>query len=285
MTNEFELPNELLSQVVIRTVELNSLTNNIIRIAFGLKLKFGTEADHYRSLNLREIQRFDDFFLENLGSSSRADILLEIVKDVSEVKTDFSSCKDFKNKMINFYKIRNIFAHNMYPKGLDGKSKLDSSVPNWEELNQKHKELYNELMQFFIQLNTLLNMKSILVDGMDCLYDEKFCINKPLLELLQSFPLRKILVVNGFREKARKILEGNGFAFFSLEEEGIKKDNPLYFQRLFQRYQLAPSDVLYFDHSLQNVGAAKALGIQSTHYTGDLEAIKSFLGSSPETFK
>ena len=42
------------------------------------------------------------------------------------------------------------------------------------------------------------------------------------LDIIKRFDVKKILVVNGFREKGRKAV-GWGFEAFSLEEEGIKK--------------------------------------------------------------
>lgn len=151
MANPFELPKELLHEVIIRTIKLDNLSNQIIRMAFGLDLKWGGKNDS-TILNQNEINRFNNFFLENLGASSRANLLLEIVEDIIQYKKEeLKPCKDFKNKLINFYKIRNIFAHNLFPKGLNGYTKLDSSVPHWIELNRQHKELYEELKIFLYQ--------------------------------------------------------------------------------------------------------------------------------------
>jgi len=149
MENPFELPKDLLHGVIIRTIEIDNLSNNIIRTSFGLELDFGGEEDNWRVLNANEINRFNDFFLENLGASSRADLLLEIVKDICKSnKEELKPCKDFKNKLIDFYKIRNIFAHNLYPKDLKGVTRLESSTPHWIELNKQHEELYKELKEF-----------------------------------------------------------------------------------------------------------------------------------------
>lgn len=146
--NPFELPKDLLHEVIIRTIEVDNLSNNIIRTAFGLEIDRGGE-DGSMPLNLKEIYRFNEYFLENFGSSPRADLLLEIVKDICEYnKEEQKICKDFKGKLIEFYKIRNIFAHNIYPKDLKGKTKLDSSVPHWIELNRRHNELFVELRAF-----------------------------------------------------------------------------------------------------------------------------------------
>ncbi len=150
MSNPFELPKELLHEVIIRTIELDNLSNEIIRVDFGLEIDWGGEHDS-TPLNFKEINRFKTFFLDNLGSSSRADLLSEIVEEIIKYnKEELKPCKDFKNKLINFYKIRNIFAHNLYPKGLDGYTKLDSSTPYWGKLNDEHKELYDELKEYLL---------------------------------------------------------------------------------------------------------------------------------------
>src|SRR3989344_7917441 len=102
MENPFELPKEMLHEVIIRTLEITNISNTIIRKSFGLSLKFGEKEENYRILNANEINRFNDFFLENFGASSRADILLEIVKDTCKCNEgELKHCKDFKNKLID----------------------------------------------------------------------------------------------------------------------------------------------------------------------------------------
>ena len=149
MSNPFELPKDLLHEVIIRTIEIDNLSNEIIRIVFGLELNFDGEANNWNPTNLKEINRFNKLFLEGLGSSSRADLLLKIVEDICEYnKEDMVKVGNFKKKLIDFYKIRNIFAHNIYPKDLKGFTRLESSEPLWGELNKQHEELAKELRKF-----------------------------------------------------------------------------------------------------------------------------------------
>jgi len=151
MENPFELPKNLLHEVIMRTLEINNLSNVIIRNSFGLSLKFGGKEENYRILNANELNRFNDFFLENFGASSRAELLLEIMKDFCKYNNqEPKPCKNFKNKLIDFYKIRNIFAHNIYPKDLKGMTRLESAEPHWIPLNNQHKELYDELKKFLV---------------------------------------------------------------------------------------------------------------------------------------
>ena len=152
MSNPFELPQELLHEVIMRTIKIDNLSNEIIRIAFGLELDFAGEEENWRPLNLKEINRFNKFFLESIGSSFRADLLLDIIKDICK-SNNASMIKigDFKGKLINFYKIRNIFAHNLYPKDLKGFTRLESSEPLWPELNKQHKDLFKEIKNFLME--------------------------------------------------------------------------------------------------------------------------------------
>lgn len=119
--------------------------------------------------------------------------------------------------------------------------------------------------------------KTILVDGMHCIYDEEFNVNQNLLNILNSINCQKILVVNKFREKGLVSLQGNEFEAFSLEEQGIKKNNPEFFKTLMTKFSLTPENLIYFDHSEDNINSAKELGIKSIHYTGDNDKIKEFL--------
>ena len=122
----------------------------------------------------------------------------------------------------------------------------------------------------------------ILVDGMHCLYDEKFNPNKELLDIINNFNTHNILTVNGFREKGLNLVRDyeptrdTNWEAFSLEEKGIEKDNPEYFKILLKNFKLKPEEVMYFDHDKKNVETANKLGILSKHYT-DIKSIKKFI--------
>ena len=160
MNNPYELPKDLLYEIIIRTIEFDNLSNEIIRTAFGLELDSGHEENNWMPENLIEISRFNKFFLENLGSSSRAELLLNIVEDIRKSNKKMKKCTNFKNKLMDFYKIRNIFAHNLYPKDLKGFTRLESSEPHWSILNKQHKELFDELNEFLMN-NCLKKLKFV----------------------------------------------------------------------------------------------------------------------------
>ena len=143
-------------------------------------------------------------------------------------------------------------------------------------------EIWNNV---FMEYNK--DKRLILVDGMYCLYDENFKIDKELLDFLHRFNTHYILTVNGFKEKGRKLVKSGEYEFnweaFSLEEEGIKKNNPEYFKILLKKFSLVPEEVIYFDHDKKSVETAKKLGILSKHYT-NLKTIKKFIKDNLDVF-
>ena len=155
MTDPFELPKELLYVVIMRTIDIDNISNKIIRKYFGLDLKFGDGRDIGKALNLKEIFLFNESFLINFGASSRANLLLEILKEINQKnKEELKLEGDFKNNLIKFYRIRDIFAHNIYPKDLKGVTRLESSEPYWGELGKQHLELYESIKEFLMKMNS-----------------------------------------------------------------------------------------------------------------------------------
>ena len=98
MTNPYELPQDLLHEVIMRTIEINNLSNQIIRAAFELNLKW-SEGDNPIILNLKDVNRFNSYFLDNFGSSSKAELLLEISEDIVQSnKKEIKPCPEFKSE-------------------------------------------------------------------------------------------------------------------------------------------------------------------------------------------
>ncbi|MFH1608327.1 MAG: alanine--tRNA ligase-related protein [archaeon] len=148
---------------------------------------------------------------------------------------------------------------------------------NFDPEDKRWVEIWNDVIMEYIK-----DKRLILVDGMYCLYDEKFNPNRELLHLVNNFNSHNILAVNGFREKGRESVKNydmtkdTNWGAFSLEEEKIKKDNPEYFKILLKKFNLTPEEVIYFDHDKTSVETAKKLGILSKHYT-NIKSIKKFI--------
>ena len=145
--------------------------------------------------------------------------------------------------------------------------------------DQRWVEIWNDVFMMYNK-----EKKVILVDGMSTIYDPEFNLNSELLSVLNSFNAKKILVVNGFREKGKKLLEPHGFDAFSMEEDKVTKENRQFFQMLFQKYKLSAGEVIYFDHKKENVDTARKLGILSEVYQNPTQ-IKEFIRDNLFSFK
>jgi len=143
-------------------------------------------------------------------------------------------------------------------------------------------EIWNDVFMQYVK-----DKRLILADGMHCLYDKNFKINKELLDKINSLNTHCVLVVNNHREKGLKLIKenspgyGSNWMAFSLEETGIKKDNPKYFKRLIgsgksgmTQKKIIPEEVLYFDHKKENIETAKKLGILSNHHKSNRKTEK-----------
>lgn len=166
------------------------------------------------------------------------------------------------------------------PAGQTGPCGPDTEIFYWSS-NKKAPSTFNPKDKSWVEIwnNVFMeynkDKRLILVDGMYCLYDENFNLNKELLEVINKFNSHNILVVNNFREKGYNLVKDTNWKAFSLEE-GIKKDNPQYFKTLLEKFNLMPKEVIYFDHDKKNVETAEKLGILSKHYT-DIKSIKKFI--------
>lgn len=143
----------------------------------------------------------------------------------------------------------------------------------------KYTEIWNDV---FMQYDK--KAATFLVDGMSCLYDENFNMNKKLLEIILEFPGEKILVVDGFREKAAAIVQPYGIQAFS--QEGItKKASRDFFEKLFEEHGLTPDECVYVDHAKENIEGAQKAGIKKTLLFSEKWPIKDFLQRNSFYFK
>ena len=147
---------------------------------------------------------------------------------------------------------------------------IGNKIPrNFNPKDKNWIEIWNDV---FMQYNK--RIRTILVDGLGCIYDEDFKINEKLANIINKFNAKKILVVSGSREKGRKASEEYLSDAFSLEEKGVKKDNPEFFRVLLKKYNLKPEEVVYFDHAEANIKSAESLRIKSKIYKDDASVEK-----------
>lgn len=144
---------DMLYDVITNTILLDNLLSEIIRTSFGLEIEWANTLDDesYEIINAKQIERFDRFFIQDMGASSKLNLIKEIIKE--DYKEKITLPKDFDNKIIRFYKIRNIFAHSLYPKHVD-KKEMPKLLPNnatWEDLHKEHSEIFKEINDFFIK--------------------------------------------------------------------------------------------------------------------------------------
>jgi hypothetical protein len=138
---------DMLFDVITHTILLDNLFIEIMGTSFGLEPQWDGE----ELINEKQIDRFDRFFMQDLGSSSKINLIKEIIKEDYEEKIVLP--KDFDNKIINFYKIRNIFAHSLYPKHI-GKRDMPNLLPHnatWESLHKEHSKIFREINDFLIK--------------------------------------------------------------------------------------------------------------------------------------
>lgn len=126
-------------------------------------------------------------------------------------------------------------------------------------------------------------MKTILVDAVYTFVVPGEGIYKPLWELLESYPNRKVILTNANEEqKVTYGLVNMPYEVFSLSHNPDKVD-PKYYEQMLQHFNLLAEDVIYFEHDLQAVESAKAVGIKSYYYnpeTKDVNALKNFIDQS-----
>jgi HAD superfamily hydrolase (TIGR01509 family) len=108
-------------------------------------------------------------------------------------------------------------------------------------------------------------MKTILVDAVNTLVVDGE-INTDLQTLLDTYENRKIVVTNANEDEKKTFgLVDLPYELFSLAHNPNKTD-PIYFEKLFQTYELTAADVIYFEHNPDAVASAQSVGIPSFFY-------------------
>lgn len=123
-------------------------------------------------------------------------------------------------------------------------------------------------------------MKTILVDAINGLVLEDGSILQPMLDLLETYQNKKIVLTGANDEQFKHFrLDQVPYEVFTLKHDPEKTD-PEYFKRLFEQYELKPEDVVYFEHNAEAAETARSLGIPTyfyDHTKEDIDALKKFL--------
>ena len=137
---------DLLHEVLEKTINLDMLVFRIIRKYFDLELKLN---ESHQVVNLEKIENFTKFFLSEMGSLSKFQILEKI--ETEQAKTQSSKLEKLKTNFLRIYEIRNIFAHHPVPKKSTKKYLATPEEISWEELHEKHKKLCEEITSALIR--------------------------------------------------------------------------------------------------------------------------------------
>ena len=123
-------------------------------------------------------------------------------------------------------------------------------------------------------------MKTILVDAVEAFVIEGEGICQPMLDLLEQYPNRKIILTGANDEQFKKFgLDKMPYGVFTLKHNPEKID-PRYYEILLERFGSKPEDMVYFEHNPEAVKSAQSVGIASYHYDPDkkdLVGLKQFL--------
>lgn len=122
--------------------------------------------------------------------------------------------------------------------------------------------------------------KTILVDAVDCFVIVGEGIYRPLYDLLETYPNRKILLTGANDAQMDEFgLRDMPYELFTLKHDPEKSD-PAYYKTLLERFGLTPHEVVYFEHAPAAVESARSVGIVTHHYdpkVRDLDGLKEFL--------
>lgn len=137
-------------------------------------------------------------------------------------------------------------------------------------------EIWNDV---FMEYNKT-KIKAILFDDVIFLSNKGISINKEILDLINSYEVKKILFTNLLKDNIKnqsliKIIKDNGIDLFILEKNSGKNDQK-FFERILEKYKLSHGEVIYFSNSKENITLAKKFNIKSELYK-DKNQIKKFI--------
>lgn len=127
-------------------------------------------------------------------------------------------------------------------------------------------------------------MKTVLVDAVEGLIVSRekggWKLFTEMQEILDAFPNKKIIVTNANKEEEKSFgLDRVPYEIFTLCHNPEKED-PSYFEKLLNHFNLSKDDVIYFEHNPEAVSSARQVGIVSFWYDSkkrNLVALDNFL--------
>ena len=123
-------------------------------------------------------------------------------------------------------------------------------------------------------------MKTILVDAVGTFVIEGKGIYKPLYDLLEKYPNKKIVLTNANDEQMIEFgLTNLPYELFTLKHNPDKTD-PKYFELMLKHFNLKSEEVVYFEHNAGAVKSAKSVRIISFYYDPEkknMDTLKLFL--------
>jgi HAD superfamily hydrolase (TIGR01509 family) len=127
------------------------------------------------------------------------------------------------------------------------------------------------------------DMKTILVDAVDCLVSKEGQIFSEMHDLLETYPNRKIILTGANDEQFKMFgLDKMPYEVFTLKHNPEKTD-PKYYEMLLSHFGLTNEEVIYFEHNPEAVKSAQSTGIETYFYdndTKDLEELKRFINKN-----
>ncbi|MEI6169892.1 MAG: hypothetical protein WCP56_02740 [Candidatus Saccharibacteria bacterium] len=126
-------------------------------------------------------------------------------------------------------------------------------------------------------------MKTILVDAIDGLILKDGTVFEEMHQLLEKYPNPKLVLTGANDEQFKEFnLNRSPYEVFTLKHDPEKTD-PKYFEILLNKYNLKPSEVVYFEHNKEAAEVATQAGIKTMFYDcskRDLKELKEFLDSN-----
>ena len=119
-------------------------------------------------------------------------------------------------------------------------------------------EIWNNV---FMQFNRKEVNKTILLDGMYCLFNENFVVNEEVMNTIKALGKRVIIVTNAPREKLADIETKTGFEVVTYEKSPEKTDSE-FFTKLLAEKGLTANECIYLDHDVANLASAKQVSIK-----------------------